>query len=884
MTIKSLLVKISADVTELQGNLRKADGYVKTHAQEIGKIGKTMMVVGAAVTGAIGLMIGKYANAGDALLEMSQRTGMSTEKLSELKYAASLCGTDMGAVEIGAKKMAVSIAEAARGSDEAKGALGRLGLSAQELIALSPDQQFEKISTALAAIENPTIRADTAVKLFGRSGTDLLPILAGGVDGLNKMKKEAHDLGLVLSKEDCQKANEFKDTLDKLKGSITGVGNSLASMLVPNLTGIVDKIAGVITKVKDWTKAHPELSGAIIKVIGALSGLMLGAGSALIVIAKLAQSMKTLGVVTNLQLGPIAIVTAALAGLAVGYLAVKDAQDKANLAGGELTKQENKLVDDLSRAAVAAGWHYGEMSKLIDAYHGNIAALTMAIVKGKEGVAIQKALAAIGKEQKTVIDAEKQALLDKANAEIKAAMASEAAKKQAEAIMTTRRQLTDEIAKATMKEREYERFALEQAYIARKASITSEITDEKEKAALLLQVEQTYQASRAALEKSFRDQDLAARIAFAQLIADQEDQQTVDRIQNEKDYLAQKQQVTDAIKTMGMSQLASERYMIQQEAAAKAQEITDSKTLTEQQKTDLLAIWSSYYAALIQKNYSAGQILAEAWRAQIEKITQWVSYFISGLSNLFSQYHQNEQIRIDNEEKMKTAALDREYAAKTAALNSQNAATLAATEAEYAAKEEAIKANIKDEKKREALLEALEQQKAAETEALKKESDEVLTNLEKEKTDAEAKLAEELEKKKSELRRKEARVAKATALLSAIVNTASAIAEALPNIPLAIAVGILGAAQVALIARQPLPLAEGAVVRRPTLAMIGERGPEAVIPLDRPGALAMAGAVGPSVNVRAYFYGDIHGMQDIDAISKRLAERTVQAISKGRRY
>lgn len=76
-------------------------------------------------------------------------------------------------------------------------------------------------------------------------------------------------------------------------------------------------------------------------------------------------------------------------------------------------------------------------------------------------------------------------------------------------------------------------------------------------------------------------------------------------------------------------------------------------------------------------------------------------------------------------------------------------------------------------------------------------------------------------------------------------------------------------------------LAEGGIVTGPTLAMIGERGPEAVIPLDRAGAFAGAGV---SLRQNNYFYGDIHGMQDIDAISKRLAERTTQAISKGRRY
>jgi hypothetical protein len=800
MTIKSLLVKISADVTELQGNLRKADGYVKTHAQEIGKIGKTMMVVGAAVSGAIGLMIGKYANAGDALLEMSQRTGMSTETLSELKYVASLCGTNIDGIEKAAKKMAVSIVEAAAGSDQAKDALGRLGLSAQELIGLSPDRQFEKISTALAAIENPTIRADTAVKLFGRSGTDLLPIMAGGVSGLNKMKKEAHDLGQVLSEEDCRKADEFKDTLDKLKGSITGVGNNVARMLVPNLTGLVDKIAGVITKVKDWTSAHPNLSSGLIKVGAGLGVLTTAVGGTLIVLGKLAGSMKTLGVVTNLQLGPIAIVTAALAGLAVGYLAVKDAQDKANAAGSELTKQENKLVEDLSKAAVAAGWHYGEMSKLIEAYHGNIAALTMAIVKGKEGVEIQKALAAIGKEQKAVIDAERQALLDKANAEIKAAMASEAAKKQAEAIMTTRRQLTDEIAKATMKERDYERFALEQAYTARKASITSEITDEKEKAALLLQAEQTYQASRAALEKSFRDQDLAARIAFAQLIADQEDQQTVARIEALKAFAVEKQSITDAINQMTMGELQYKLWAIDQERLAEEQRIKESKEWTIAQQEELLKALDVFYKKKKQK----AEQDATGWTELVENTKGAITNI---LGTLFSS----------------TLDAFRKWGEGGASI--------------LGALGEAFKSTVNT------ALSALR---------------DLVTGM----------LLASV---------KEVLMAKAVA----IANVIKSVMQSIP-FPLNLAlVGVAIAGVSALFSK--IHLAEGGIVTRPTYAMIGERGPEAVIPLDRPGALAFAGA-GVSLRQQNYFYGNISNAGDLDEISKRLAERTTQTISKGRRY
>jgi hypothetical protein len=480
------------------------------------------------------------------------------------------------------------------------------------------------------------------------------------------------------------------------------------------------------------------------------------------------------------------------------------------------------------------------------------------------------------------MDAASEATRKQIEAQIKAAMALEAGKEQAKAVIGVRRQLTDEIAKATMKERDYQRFAITAAYEEKRAAIKTEITDEKAKNGLLLQAAQSHNAQLAALEKSFRDEDLQARIDFAKEIADQEDQQTLDRIQNEKDYFAQKKQVTDAIKTMGMSQLEGERYMIEQEHAAKIQEIMDSKTLTEKEKTDLLAIWDAYYTALIQKNYSAGQILAEAWRTQMEKIIQWVSYFISGLSDLFSQATKNEQIRLDNEEKIKTEAVNEEYETKKAALDATTANAQAATDAEYAAKVKEINDNIKDEKKREAMLSALATKKAAEDENLRVKNAEAMKILEQEKADTEARIAEDLEKKKTALRRKAAIEEKAVALMSAIVNTAAAIVKALPNIALAIAVGIMGAAQIALIARQPIPLKEGGLVTAPITARLHPG--ELVLPLkDLSPALAMAGGAGPTVNVRAYFYGDIRTEHDIDEISRRLAERTLQAISKGRR-
>jgi len=64
---------------------------------------------------------------------------------------------------------------------------------------------------------------------------------------------------------------------------------------------------------------------------------------------------------------------------------------------------------------------------------------------------------------------------------------------------------------------------------------------------------------------------------------------------------------------------------------------------------------------------------------------------------------------------------------------------------------------------------------------------------------------EELAAKETEIKRKQAQREKALNIFQSIINTASAVAEALPDINKAIAVGIYGAIQTALIAATPLP-------------------------------------------------------------------------------
>lgn len=83
----------------------------------------------------------------------------------------------------------------------------------------------------------------------------------------------------------------------------------------------------------------------------------------------------------------------------------------------------------------------------------------------------------------------------------------------------------------------------------------------------------------------------------------------------------------------------------------------------------------------------------------------------------------------------------------------------------------------------------------------------------------------ELEKKKASLQEKQAKWNKANSIIQAGIFTALAITEALPNLVLAALVGAMGAAQVALIAAQPIPkYAKGTKDHPGGLAIVGDGG------------------------------------------------------------
>ena len=209
-------VELFADDSKLVRGLRQAEQKLKAFGDSIRNMGLKAIGLGSAILAPLGAAAKTFADMGSRMWDMAKRTGVSVEALSALTYAAEQSGAGVDAFENGIRRMQRTLYDAGRGLSTATDALGELGLTIQDLEGLSPEAQFRQLADRLDRIEDPSRKAAIAMTIFGRSGTELLPMLEGGAAALDAYEKHARDLGLIMSTEDAAAADVFGDALSDL--------------------------------------------------------------------------------------------------------------------------------------------------------------------------------------------------------------------------------------------------------------------------------------------------------------------------------------------------------------------------------------------------------------------------------------------------------------------------------------------------------------------------------------------------------------------------------------------------------------------------------------------------------------------------------------------
>lgn len=222
----------------------------------------------AAVAG-IGALVSKSIDAADKMNKMSQKTGISTEELSKLKYAAELADVPIDALEGSLVKFSKAIYAASDGASEQGKIFKQLGIPIKEANGTfrDTDKVLLDLAERFAAAPDGPGKAALALKLFGKSGADMIPFLNSGKEGITKLTTEAKSLGLELSKKSAQGAEDFNDRMTTLKASLTGAALQIINPLMPSLAGLATEFNEEII---------PAIGGAtsgIITLVGKIGGL-----------------------------------------------------------------------------------------------------------------------------------------------------------------------------------------------------------------------------------------------------------------------------------------------------------------------------------------------------------------------------------------------------------------------------------------------------------------------------------------------------------------------------------------------------------------------------------------------------------------------------------
>lgn len=192
--------------------------------------GRRLMGVLAGIVGVgvMGAMIKRSIDTGDAVQKLAIRTGASTEALSQLGHAAELSGSSLEVVGKSIQMLQRNAVEAARGTKLQADAFAELGIDVGRFLDLKPEEQLEVMADALARVESEERRTALAMDTMGRSGTALIPMLAGGSAALREMRQEADDMGKTLSRAAADDMAAANDAITTLQAAAAGFGQQMA--------------------------------------------------------------------------------------------------------------------------------------------------------------------------------------------------------------------------------------------------------------------------------------------------------------------------------------------------------------------------------------------------------------------------------------------------------------------------------------------------------------------------------------------------------------------------------------------------------------------------------------------------------------------------------
>ena len=275
--LREILASFSYEIDHHE--LEKAEGGVSHMIESLRHFGRAAVEAFAAYE--IKEFVEKTVEGALQLNHAAIIAGTTAEKLQSLQFAAEASEVPVEALSMGLMRLQRGMFATGAGAMGAGAAFKKLGLDQAELAKKDSTEAFVEVAAAIGAIQNPAEQTALAMKIFGRGGAQLLPLMKKGKEGIEYLRKEVERLGGGFTGEYIEASEKYHESTVRLHMAWRSLSVLLTDKAVPALTWITDKctalVAGLIhmKETVDFGRVGLAAMSAVgVMGIGALLGAL----------------------------------------------------------------------------------------------------------------------------------------------------------------------------------------------------------------------------------------------------------------------------------------------------------------------------------------------------------------------------------------------------------------------------------------------------------------------------------------------------------------------------------------------------------------------------------------------------------------------------------
>ena len=221
---------------DIKRNLDVVDRKTKGLQKSFSFVAKSAVASFTAVSVAVGVSTAKI----DRLVKTSQKLGVSAEFLQKFRFAAQQAGIRTETADMAVQRFTRRLAEADKGTGEAKDALNQLGIQLRDNEGnLRPvEEVLLDVADGIKNVTSESEKVRLAFKFFDSEGVALVGTMKGGSEVLKEFFNDAEDLGGVLTTQSAQGVADFADEMTRLKTLVGGLADNFTASLAPALETI----------------------------------------------------------------------------------------------------------------------------------------------------------------------------------------------------------------------------------------------------------------------------------------------------------------------------------------------------------------------------------------------------------------------------------------------------------------------------------------------------------------------------------------------------------------------------------------------------------------------------------------------------------------------